>query len=917
MRADGIAVRAAVASYRALLVLYPRAFRDAFGGPMTQAFRDRCRLARCNRSRWPFLQLWFAAIVDLLATAAAARLRSDVPHGADHAPGVGAGHGAGIAARIGAGISDGYRGWGATLRDAFAFWPDVRVAARTLVKQPGFTFVVVLTLALGIGATTTIFSVVHGVLLRPLPYRDGDRVVTLSQWSQVKGIDEPATPANFLDWREASRLVQLATAEPFGMDLTNSGDPIGLDTWRVSEGFFETLGVTPLLGRTFAREEHQAGRERVVIVSHHLWQTRFGGDRHVIGRTVTLDGQPYEIVGVLPPQVAYPSRKDLWTPKVFGDRDRRMRNATYYPVVGRLKPGVTVEQARAEMAIIADRLAQTYPRTNKGVGITVQPLFSYVTGSVRPALLLLFGGVSCLLLIACANAANLMLTRAAARRTEIVVRTALGAGRWHLLRLALAESSLLTMAACSLGVITSYWAINAIIALAPPDVPRLDEISISVRVLLFALAVAATTALVCGLVPATQLWSARLERTVRAHSGTGRTPRAGSMLVMAQTALAVMLLVTSGLLIRSFAALLKVDLGYRVDNRAALTLHVWEAYPQPERRALFIAEVETRMRQQPGVVAVGAASALPLSHEGSEMDPPYVVAGVPPPAPGDEPTALTTFVTPGYFEAIGMRLVQGRLFNDRDAATAPPVIVVNETMARQSWRGESPVGRRITSSLSFAGRATREIVGVVGDVHQTGLQDRPQPAYYIPIRQVPFGSVTFVVRTNGDPGLTIPGLQRAVWSINPAVSFAGVETMNGLLRETLAARRFTLMLLSTFSIAALALASVGLYGLVSFSVGQRTNEIGIRMALGARAGAVLVMVMRQGMIVAAAGVGGGLAASIALTRYLTAMLFGISAADPATYAGLAAVMAIVSALACYVPARRAARVDPLAAIRAE
>jgi len=672
-----------------------------------------------------------------------------------------------------------------------------------------------------------------------------------------------------------------------------------------------------MLGRTFAREEHQAGRERVVIFSHRLWQTGFGGDRHVIGRTVTLDGQPYEIVGVLPPQVAYPTRKDLWTPKVFGDRDRRMRNATYYSVVGRLKPGVTIEQARAEMAIIADRLAQTYPRTNKGVGITVQPLFSYVTGSVRPALLLLLGGVGCLLLIACANAANLMLTRAAARRTEIVVRTALGAGRWHLLRLALAESSLLTVAACSLGVITSYWAISAIVALAPPDVPRLDEISISVRVLLFALAVAAATALVCGLVPATQLWSARLERTVRAQSGTGRTPRVGSMLVMAQTALAVMVLVASGLLIRSFAALLKVDLGYRVDNRAALTLHVWDAYPQPERRALFIAEVETRMRQQPGIVAVGAASALPLSHEGSEMDPPYVVAGVPPPAPGDEPTALTTFVTPGYFEAIGMRLVQGRLFSDRDAATAPPVIVVNETMARQSWRGESPVGRRITSSLSFAGRATREIVGVVGDVHQTGLQDRPQPAYYIPIRQVPFGSVTFVIRTNGDPALAIPGLQRAVWSINPAVSFAGVETMNGLLRETLAARRFTLMLLSTFSIAALALASVGLYGLVSFSVGQRTNEIGIRMALGARAGAVLTMVMRQGMIVAAAGVGGGFAASIALTRYLSTMLFGISAADPATYAGLAAVMAIVSALACYVPARRAARVDPLAAIRAE
>jgi putative ABC transport system permease protein len=386
---------------------------------------------------------------------------------------------------------------------------------------------------------------------------------------------------------------------------------------------------------------------------------------------------------------------------------------------------------------------------------------------------------------------------------------------------------------------------------------------------------------------------------------------------MAQTGLAVMLLVASGLLIRSFGELLKVDLGYRVENRAALTLHAWDAYPLPERRAWFIGEAEARMRQQLGVAAVGAASALPLSHEGSEMDPPYTVVGVPVPVPGDEPTALTTFVTPGYFDAIGMHLVEGRLLDDRDTATAPLVIVVNETMARQSWPGESPIGRRLTSSLSFAGRATRQIVGVVGDVRQTGLQDRPQPAYYIPIRQVPFGSVTFVVRTTGDPALAVSGLQQAVWSINPTVSFAGVETMNGLLRETLAARRFTLTLLSAFSALALVLAAIGLYGLVSFSVGQRTNEIGIRMALGAGVGAVLAMVMRQGMIVAATGVAGGLLVSVALTRYLTAMLFGVSATDPATFVALAAVMSVVSAVACYVPARRAARVDPVTAIRTE
>jgi putative ABC transport system permease protein len=440
-------------------------------------------------------------------------------------------------------------------------------------------------------------------------------------------------------------------------------------------------------------------------------------------------------------------------------------------------------------------------------------------------------------------------------------------------------------------------------------------------VLAFTVVATIACGLLFGMVPA---WRAMrpnlmdiLQESGRGSTSSRTTRRLADMMVVAEVALALILLVSAGLLIRSFGELLKVDLGYRVENRAALTLHVWDAYQLPERRAWFIGEAEARLRQQPGVAAVGAASALPLSHEGSEMDPPYTVVGVPVPGPGDQPTALTTFVTPGYFDAIGMRLVQGRLLNDRDTATAPLVIMVNETMARQSWPGESPIGRRITSSLSFAGRGTREIVGVVGDVRQGGLQDRPQPAYYIPIRQVPFGSVTFVVRTTGDPALAVSGLQQAVWSINPTVSFAGVETMNGLLRETLAARRFTLTLLSAFSAVALMLAAIGLYGLVSFSVGQRSNEIGIRMALGAGAGTVLGMVMRQGMIVAVAGVAGGLIASAALMRYLTTMLFGVTASDPATFLTLAAVMSIVSALACYVPARRAARVDPLAAIRAE
>jgi len=796
---------------------------------------------------------------------------------------------------------------------------DLRIGLRRLVREPGFSVIVVITLGLGIGATTTIFSVVEGVLLRPLPYRDAERLLTVWQWSKSKGIEEAPSPANFLDWRNAVQRVDLAAAEPYGMDLTGSGDPAALDTWRVSERFFETLGVVPLVGRTFLPEEHVAGRERVVILAHALWRTRFGGDPAVVGRTLTLDGAPYQVVGVLPPRIDYPARKDIWVPKVFGEADRARRLSTYYSVVARPKPGVTTEQTLDELSTIADRLATAYPRTNKDVGMLVKPMFDHITGSVRPILLLLLGAVGCVLLISCANAANLLLARASGRQPEMAVRTALGAGWLDLLRLTLAESAVLTMCAASLGVVVSYWAVAAIVKLAPADIPRLDEVGLNAQVLAFAIAIASVTALLCGIAPAVQFWTRSIERPLRGAGrwSSGAGARFRFALVAGQTALAVVLLAGNGLLIRSFAALLRVDLGYRVDQRAALTAHVWDFYPQPERRAQFFAEVEQRVGRMPGVLSVGAASALPLSHEGSEMDPPFTVAGQPPPNPGDEPTALVTFVTPGYFQAIGMRLVAGRLLNDQDTPTSPPVAVVNETMARRIWPDESAIGKRITSRLSFAGVATREVVGVVGDVRQGGLHDRPSPAYYVPHRQVPFGSMTIVVRAAGDAPSIVPSVQRAVWSLDPRVSFAGVETLDRLLRDTLAPRRFTLTLLSGFAMVAIVLASVGLYGLVSFSVTQRTTEIGIRMALGAGVPSVLALVMKQGLTIASVGLACGIASALLLTRYLTTMLFGVRPTDWPTFVVLSVTVLAVMALACYVPARRAARVDPISAIRVE
>jgi putative ABC transport system permease protein len=501
----------------------------------------------------------------------------------------------------------------------------------------------------------------------------------------------------------------------------------------------------------------------------------------------------------------------------------------------------------------------------------------------------------------------------------MAVRSALGASRRDLLRFTLAESIVLTATAAVVAIVASRWAIAVVIRMAPATLPRLEEVELNLGVLSFAVAIAGVTALICGLAPAVQLWQPSIEHALRAggRSSTPSGTRFRSVLVAAQTALAVLLLAGNGLMIRSFAALLRVDLGYLVDSRLALTAHVWDLYPQPERRAEFFADVDRRLAEQPGVLAVGAASALPLSHEGSEMDPPFVVAARPQPAPGDEPTALVTFVTPGYFKAVGMRVVQGRSFTDRDTPATTPVVVVNETMARRTWPGENPIGQRITSRLSFAGSATREVVGVVGDVRQGGLQDRPQPAYYVPHRQIPFGSMTMVVRTSGAAAAALATAQRTIWSINPRVSFDGVETLDELLRDTLAPRRFTLTLLSGFSAGALLLALVGLYGLTSFGVHHRTTEIGIRMTLGARSRSVQALVMRDGLRSAWYGLVVGIAASLILTRYVSGLLFGVTPTDPVTFAALALTMLAVTALACYLPARRASRLDPLRAIRVE
>lgn len=820
-----------------------------------------------------------------------------------------------------------------------SFLQDVRFGARMLAKRPTFTLIAVCTLALAIGATTAIFSVVNGVLLRPLPFAQPDRIVTLWEHNPKDGIErDDVSPANFLDWRERNRsFAELASVNPYSFDYQGKSAP---ETWQaalVSEGFFNLLGVNAFVGRTFLPAEYRDGinfddnrqlKNFPVVLSYHLWQHRFGGDHTLIGQTLLLDGVPATVVGVLPPEFQlrlFEREKQLFAPQAPDEGWRQQRRATYLKILGRLKPEVTLEQARAEMQTIAAQLATEYPQTNGGVGVTAVSLPDHLTGQVRPALWMLLGAVGFVLLIACANVANLLLTRGAEREREFAIRAAVGAARGRLLRQLLSESLLLALAGCAAGLVLAYWGVKVIIAISPGDIPRLDVVRLDPVTLLFAAGLSAATALLFGLAPALQFSRPQLHNTLKegalTASGSRVRRRLRNALVVAEIALSLVLLVGAGLLLRSFVTLLRTDPGFAAERVVALQAFIQDRYPKAEQRVPYVQEVLAKLRSVPGVTAAGVTTALPFLESSLDASLPFTVEGRPAPPAGQEPTVYWSVVTREYFDAIGVKLQRGRMFNEFDKRDAPPVALINETMARRHFPNEDPIGRRlITTRGRQGGNAPPtivEVIGVVSDVRHDGLDKEPRAEHYRPFTQLPNGSLIFAVRTAVEPATLIPALKERFWEVNATQSLYAVETLDKLVFSSLQTRRFSLLLLGTFAALALALALVGIYGVMSFVTTQRTHEIGIRLALGASGGDILRLMLRQGLHLTLFGVALGLAAALLLTRFLRSLLYGVSTSDPLTFAGVVALLTLTALLACWLPARRATKVDPLIALRYE
>jgi predicted permease len=798
------------------------------------------------------------------------------------------------------------------------FIQDLKYGLRTMRRGPGFTAVAVLTLALGIGANTAIFSVVNAVLLRPLPYRDPARLVTVLHdgW-------KPVAPANFLDWREQSRSFEsIAAAQSWNLTMTGRDRPEQLNVLQTSAEMFHVLGVDAALGRTYTAGEDQPGREHVVVISHGFWQRRFGGSPDVIGRQVTLDGEPYTVVGVMPPDFQFApfwaTHAEAWLPLNLGERvtDRRGQSLR---VFARLKPGVTREQAQAEMEAINKRLEEQYPRANEGLTVSVDPLHEKVVGKSRPALLVILGAVGFVLLIACANVANLTLAKAASRRKEIAVRIALGAGRWRVIRQLLTESLMLSLAGGGGGLLLAYWSNTALASLGPDTLPRVRTVGLDANVLLFTLGLSVLVGLLFGLAPALRSVSTDLTESLkdraRGSSPDRRQERVRQLLVVGEIAVSLVLLVGGGLMMRSFLRLTSVEPGF--DPRGVLTATVplsGPRYSTDEQRAAFFRQLTTQLSSLPGVKSASAINHIPLG--GDVWTYGFTVEGRPAPPDAERPSAVYRVVRPDYFRTMGATLLKGRDFTERDDASSPGVVIVNEALARWQWPGEELLGKRIT--LNSEGTKTREVVGVVKDLKQGEWASESKPEMYLPHTQdaSPRG-MTLVIRASSDLSELGAEVRREVWAIDKDLPVSQVIGMEDVVAESVGQQRFNTLLIGVFAASALILAAVGIYGVMSHTVAQRTHEIGVRMALGARGRDVLGMVIRQGLVLTLFGLAVGLIGALALTRMMNSILYEVSATDPLVFGSVAAALTLSALLACYLPARRATKVDPLEALRYE
>jgi putative ABC transport system permease protein len=786
---------------------------------------------------------------------------------------------------------------------------DVRLAIRSLAKAPGFALAAILTLALGVGSTSAIFSVVNGVVLRPMPYPDSESLVMVWEITPQSGQFSVA-PANFFDWRrQATTFEALAALGNGDVTLQGPNGPEPVPAAFVSSEFFKVMGVRPAMGRGFTREEETPGHDDVIVISHGTWQRRFGADPRVLGSTVSMNGRQATIVGIMPPGFSFPSKAELWFPFAM-DQAKATRGGHYLGVIGRIRQGVAHERAEAEMKAIAERLALQYPEQNAGESAMIVPLHEQVVGQARPALLTLLAAVAMTVLIACANVANLLLVRGAVRRKELAIRAALGASRGRLERQMLVESLVLAMAGGIIGIGLAQLAIRPLQALSAGTLPRVTEISIDLSVLGFAFGLSLLTGIVFGLAPAWQAASAALVDVLKdggrgSTSSLGRWMRTG--LLVAEVALSMVLLVGAALLLRSFANVTGIDPGFRPDG--VLTFRVSlpnVTYPDGARRMTFYDALTTRLEALPGVRGAGLVQTLPLKGDyllGFELK------GKPQVRREDRPAANYRAISGRYFETLGIPLMRGRIFTDRDRDGAPLVAIVDEAFARRYFPGEDPIGRG-NGSEGFA-----EIVGVVGSVRYDGLATTPRPMMYAPLAQDGFGGMWVVARTTGDPADLMADARHVVRALDPAMPAYSMNTLEDVISESIAPRRFPMLLLGLFAAIALGLAAVGLYGVVAYGVSLRTQEIGIRMAIGAGRGDVLRMIITGGMRVALIGVIAGIAGALALSRLLRTMLFGVTVVDPASYAATALMLLTVAALACYIPARRAMRLDPLSALR--
>jgi len=797
------------------------------------------------------------------------------------------------------------------------FLKDLRYGLRMLIKKPGFAIVVLITLAVGIGANTAIFSVVNGVLLRPLPFGDPDRLIWI--WGRFSlGNQASVSPPDFLDYRAQNHSFErLAAMFPFAsFNITGDGEPERVAGARVTADFFQTLGVAPIEGRDFVPEEEQPGNNRVALISRSLWSRRFGADPAIIGQSVLLDGENYVVIGVIPDNSAMPAQAHIWTPLTFDDPEMKVRRFHFLRPIARLRPGISLDQAKAELDSIAGSLEQQYPESNTTWGLRLVALKDQIVGDVRTPLIVLLGAVGFVLLIACANVANLLLARATSRQKEMAIRAALGAGRRRIIRQLMTESVVLSVAGGALGLLLAIWGTRVIVAAMPDNIPRTGEITIDSNVMLFTIALSLLTGLLFGLAPAIQASKSDLHNSLKegskGQSSGVRHNRTRSVLVVAEVALALVLLTGVALLVQSFQRLQQVDTGFNTENLLTMRIALSQSkYSEEGKARVFFDDLLRRVSTLPGVVSSGITTELPFGAGGGDTY--FTIEDRPFADPNQKVTARNPRVSSGFMQTMGMQLLRGRHFTEQDTQGELHTVIINETFAQRFFNDEDPVGKRLIIDMGQS--FTCEIVGVARDVKQYSLAEDGREVMYLPSLEV--GGASLVIRATNNPSALVAAVQNQIKAIDKDQPVSQVSTMDQLLANSVAEPRFRTLLLLLFAIVALLLASIGIYGVMSYTVTQRTREIGIRMALGAQRSDVLKLVVRQAVTLTLAGVGLGVIAAFGLTRLIESLLFEVTASDPLTFVVVSMLLTSVALLASYIPARRATKVDPMAALRYE